>query len=96
MNEFQLTLTKITAKRGTSVSEVARSAGYDRLLFENIVTGKSRQIPVDFFVRIADVLDLTNIEKDALVRSWAFGVERWNWPQTSENRQRQPAKRKAG
>jgi hypothetical protein len=96
MNEFQLTLTNITAKRGTSVSEVARSSGYDRLLFENIVTGKSRQIPVDFFVRIADVLGLTNIEKDALVRSWAFGVERWNWPQTSENRERQPAKRQAG
>jgi hypothetical protein len=80
MNEFQLTLTNITAKRGTSVSEVARSAGYDRRLFENIVAGKSRQIPVDFFVRITDVLDLTNIEKDALVRSWGFGVEQWNWP----------------
>jgi hypothetical protein len=70
--------------------------GYDSLFFEKIVTGKSRQIPVDFFVRLADTLDLTIGEKEALVRSWAFGVERWNWPQTYERRQRQPGKRKAG
>ena len=96
MNEFQLTLTNIIAKRGSSVSEVAKRVGYDPLFFEKIVTGKSRQVPADFFVRIADALNLATGEKDALVRSWAFGVERWNWPQTSERYPRQPVKRKAG
>jgi hypothetical protein len=79
MNEFQLTLTNITARQGMSLSALAKRVGYDPLLFESIVTGKSRQIPVDFFVRIANTLDLSNVEKDALVRSWAFGVERWKW-----------------
>jgi len=96
MNEFQVTLTNITAKRGASVSDVAKHVGYDPLLFEKIVTGKSRQTPVDFFIRIADVLDLNTAEKDALVRSWAFGVERWNWHQSYERHQRSPAKRRAG
>ena len=97
INEFQLTLTNITAKRGTSVSDLARRVGYDSLFFEKIVTGKSRQVPADFFVQIAaDALDLTTVEKDALVRSRAFGVERWNWPQTYERYPRQPVRRKAG
>src|SRR5437763_352359 len=97
MNEFQLTLTNIAARKGMSVSELAKRVGYDPLLFEKIVTGKSRQIPVDFFVRIAHILTLNNVEKDALVRSWAFGVERWNWPQSDENRpRRRPAKSKTG
>lgn len=96
MNEFQLTLTKITSRRGMSVSELAARAGYDPLLFENSVTGKSRQIPVDFFIRIADVLNLTTGEKDTLVRSWAFGVEQWNWSQSDESCQRRPAKRRTG
>jgi len=96
MNEFQLTLANITAKRGTSVSDVAKRVGYDPLFFEKIVTGKSRQIPTDFFVRLANALNLTAGEKDALVRSWAFGVERWNWPQTSEHYPRLHVKRKAG
>lgn len=96
MNEFQLTLTNIAAKRGRSVSELAKPVGYDPLFFQNIVTGKSRQIPVDFFIRIANTLDLSNQEKDALVRSWAFGVERWNWPRSDEGRQRRPGKRRAG
>src|SRR5919199_3831672 len=96
MNEFQLALRNITARQGTSLSELAKRAGYDPLLFENIVTGKSRQIPVDFFVRISDVLDLGTVEKDALVRSWAFGVERWSWPQSHENRPQGPAKRRTG
>ena len=95
-NEFQPTLTNIAAKRGTSVSDVAKRVGYDTLLFEKIVTGKSRQIPADFFVRLGDALNPTTGEKDALVRSWAFGVERRNWPQTSERYPRQPVKRKAG
>jgi hypothetical protein len=33
-------------------------------------------MPVDFFLRTARVLDLSEEEKEALVRSWAFGVER--------------------
>ena len=96
MNEFQLTLTNITARQGMSLSELAKRLGYDPLLFESIVTGKSRQMPVDFFIRIADVLNLSTVEKDALVPSWAFGVERWNWYHTYEDRQRQSGKRSAG
>jgi transcriptional regulator with XRE-family HTH domain len=96
MNEFQLTLTNYTARQGMSISELAKRVGYDPLLFEKIVIGKNRQIPVNFFIRIADVLNLTTGEKDSLVRSWAFGVERWNWPQRYESHQRRPAKRKAG
>ena len=57
---------------------MAKLVGYERSLFENIVAGKTRQVPVDFFIRIADVLDLSTVEKDGLVRSWAFGIERWN------------------
>jgi len=58
------------------MSALAERAGYDSRFFEDIVTGKSRQVPVDFFIRINRILDLTEEEKDALVRSWAFGVER--------------------
>ena len=56
-----------------SVADLAERTGYNDLFFENIVTGKSRQMPVDFFLRVAQVLDLSEEEKDALVRSWAFG-----------------------
>ena len=73
MNEFQLTLTNIVEKRSISVADLAERTGYNPLLFENIITGKSRQMPVDFFLRVARVLDLSEEEKDALVRSWAFG-----------------------
>jgi transcriptional regulator with XRE-family HTH domain len=73
MNEFQRTLMNILEKRGMSVADLAERTGYNPLFFENIITGKSRQIPVDFFLRIAQVLDLSDEEKDALVRSWAFG-----------------------
>jgi len=73
MNEFQLTLTNIVEKRGISVADLAERTGYNPLFFENIVTGKSRQMPVDFFLRVAQVLNLSEEEKDALVRSWAFG-----------------------
>lgn len=96
MNEFQLTLTNFTARQRMSISELARRIGYDPLLFEKIVIGKNRQIPVDFFIRIAKVLNLTIAEQDALVRAWAFGVDRWNWSQSDEARQRRPAKRRAG
>jgi transcriptional regulator with XRE-family HTH domain len=73
MNEFQLTLTNILQRRGMSVADLAERTGYNPLFFENILTGKDRQMPVDFFLRVAQVLDLSEEEKDALVRSWAFG-----------------------
>ena len=73
MNEFQLTLTNILQRRGMSVADLAERTEYNLVFFENIVTGKSRQMPVDFFLRVAQVLDLSEEEKDALVRSWAFG-----------------------
>ena len=73
MNEFQLTLTNILQWRGMSVADLAERTGYNPLFFENIVMGKNRQMPVDFFLRVARVLDLSEEETDALVRSWAFG-----------------------
>ena len=73
MNEFQRTLTTIVERRGMSVDDLAEQTGYDPYFFESILTGKSRQIPVDFFLRVARVLDLSEERKDALVRSWAFG-----------------------
>jgi transcriptional regulator with XRE-family HTH domain len=76
MNEFQVTLTNILERRGMSASDLAEATGYTLLLFESIMTGKSRQVPVDFFLRIAQVLNLSEEEKDALVRAWAFGEER--------------------
>ncbi len=96
MNEFQLTLTNIVAKRGTSIQELAKRVGYEPFFFENIMTGKTRQVPVDFFIRIADVLDLSTVEKDDLVRSWAFGRERWNWSASITSSPRRPANRRAG
>jgi hypothetical protein len=97
MNEFQLTLSDYTASQGMSISELANRMGYDPLLFEKIVIGTNRQIPVDFFIQIGDVLNLTRAEKDSLVSSWAFGVDRWNWLQSYDERQaKQSDKRKAG
>ena len=55
------------------MADLAERTGYNPLFFENIVTGKDRQMPVDFFLRVDQVLDLSEVEKDALVRSWAFG-----------------------
>jgi hypothetical protein len=60
-----------------SLSDLAKETGYDPSLFKDVVSGKSRQVPTDFFIRIADALSLSNREKDELVRSWAFGVWRW-------------------
>lgn len=96
MNEFQLTLTNTLRRHGMSVTDLARHTGYDPLLFESIVTGKSRQVPADFFIRIADILGLGTLEKDALVRSWAFGRERWNWSHSREHQSTRPAKRRTG
>jgi hypothetical protein len=69
----------ILSRQGVSLLELAPLTGYSLSLLESIVTGKSRQIPVDFFIRVADALRLPEEEKDRLVRSWAFGVERWSW-----------------
>ena len=79
MNEFQRTLMNILTRHGVSIPELARLTGYSPSLLESIVMGKSRQMPVDFFIRMADALRLPEEEKDRLVRSWAFGVERWIW-----------------
>jgi hypothetical protein len=96
MNEFQLTLTNIAARHSTSISQLAELVGYEPFLFENIVAGKTRQVPVDFFIRIADVLDLSMVEKDDLVRSWAFGIERWNWSPNVESSPKGPVSRRVG
>jgi hypothetical protein len=96
MNEFQLTLTNIAARHSTSISQLAKLVGYEPFLFEEIVAGKTRQVPVDFFIRIADVLDLSTVEKDDLVRSWAFGIERWNWSPNVESSPRGLVSRRAG
>jgi transcriptional regulator with XRE-family HTH domain len=85
------------ARQGMSLSELAERVGYDPLVFEKIVLGTNRQIPVNFFLRVATVLNLTTREKDALERAWAFGTDRWNWAQSYESLKRTPpAKRKAG
>jgi hypothetical protein len=59
-----------------SLSELAKKTGYNPIFFEDVVSGKSRKITVDFFIRLAEVLKLSNQEKDELLRSWAFGIER--------------------
>jgi hypothetical protein len=79
-----------------SISELAKRVGYEPFLFENIVMGKTRQVPVDFFIRIADVLDISTVEKDDLVRSRAFGIECWNWSFSIDGSPRGPVKRRAG
>jgi cyanate lyase len=78
MDEFEHALLNTLAKNEISLAELAKQTGYNLTLFKDIVSGKSRQMPVDFFVRVADALDLSNQEKDELVRSWAFGMERWD------------------
>ena len=77
--EFQWTLMNILSRHGMSVATLAEQTGYNPLLLDNLIVGKSRQIPVDFFIRVADALDLTQEEKDTLVRSWAFGIEKRSW-----------------
>jgi len=78
VNEFEHTLLNTLAKHDMSLSELAEKTGYNPFFFADVAAGKNRKIPVNFFIRIAEVLDLSNQEKDALVRSWAFGVERWD------------------
>ena len=78
MNEFEHTLTTFVEKHNVSTGALAKQTRYGPLFSRDVLSGKSRQISVDFFVRVANALDLSVEEKDALVRSWAFGVERWN------------------
>ena len=82
-SEFQRTLMSNLSRQGMSVAGLAERTGYAPLLLENLIAGKTRQIPVDFFIRVADTLNLTMEEKDALVRSWAFGIEKRTWRLTS-------------
>jgi cyanate lyase len=77
MNEFEHTLISKLASKEMTLADLAQRIGYEPLFLKNIMAGKDRSVPVDFFVRVAEVLGLSNEEKDELVRSWAFGVERW-------------------
>jgi hypothetical protein len=52
MNEFQLTPTNILGRHSMNVSESAYLTRYDPTFLESILTGKSCQVPADFFVRI--------------------------------------------
>lgn len=74
--EFQRMLINILSRQDMSVANLAERTSYNPLLLENLIAGKSRQIPVDFFVRVADALSVTTAEKAALARSWAFGPEK--------------------
>jgi lambda repressor-like predicted transcriptional regulator len=82
-SEFQRTLMGHLGRQGMSVANLARHSGYSSVLLENLTARKTRQIPVDFFVRLADTLGLTMAEKDALVRSWALGIEKRSWRLTN-------------
>jgi hypothetical protein len=79
VSEFQRTLMNILSRHGMSVATLAEHTGYNPLLLDNLIVGKSRQIPADFFIRVADVLSLTTEEKNALICSWAFGTEKRSW-----------------
>ena len=70
-------------RQGMSLTNLAERTGYSYSLLEELIAGRTRQIPVDFFVRIASILNLSMEEKDALVRSWAFGIEKRSWSLTS-------------
>jgi len=78
-SEFQRRLMNHLNREGISIANLAEHTGYSSRLLENLIAGKTRQMPVDFFIRVADSLNLTTDEKDALVRSWAFGIERRSW-----------------
>jgi len=82
-SEFQRRLMNHLNRQGMTIAGLAEHTGYSSPLLGNLIAGKTRQTPVDFFVRIADVLDLTMGEKDALVRSWTFGIEKRSWHLTS-------------
>src|SRR5919112_1961053 len=79
-----------------NVSESAYLTRYDPTFLESILTSKSCQVPADFFVQIADVLDLGAVERDALVRSRAFRIGRWNWSRSRESRRESRRRVKRG
>ena len=79
VSDFQRTLMNILGRQSMSLANLAERTGYNPLLLSDLIAGKSREIPVDFFIRVADTLDLTTQEKDELVRSWAFGIEKRSW-----------------
>ncbi len=79
VSEFQRIIMTLLGRQGMSIANLAEQTGYDPLLLQNLIAGESRQIPVDFFIRVTDSLNLTTEEKDALVRSWAFGIENRRW-----------------
>ena len=60
-----------------NVSESAYLTRYDPTFLESILTGKNCQVPADFFVRIADVLDLSGREGriGALAGVWDRALE---------------------
>ena len=82
-SEFQRRLMNHLNRQGLSLTNLAERTGYSYGLLENLIAGRTRQIPVDFFVRVANLLDLTMEERDALVRSWAFGIEKRSWSLTN-------------
>jgi hypothetical protein len=82
-SEFQQRLMNHLGCQGMTVANLAEHTGYSPLLLENPIAGRTRQIPVDFFVRVADTLALMTEEKDALVQSWAFGIEKRSWHLTN-------------
>jgi hypothetical protein len=96
MNEFQLTPTNILGRHSMNVSASAYLTRYDPTFLKSILTSKSCQVPADFFVRIADGLDLGAVERDALVRSRAFGIGHWNWSRSRESRPGEQAQSKTG
>ena len=82
-SEFQQRLMNQLNRKGMSLANLAQRTGYSPLLLENLLAGKTRQMPVDFFVRVADTLDMSTLEKDEMVRSWAFGIEKRSWSLTN-------------
>jgi lambda repressor-like predicted transcriptional regulator len=62
-SEFQRTIMSNLNRQGMSLANLAECTGYSAILLENLIAGKTRQIPVDFFVRVADALDLTMGER---------------------------------
>jgi hypothetical protein len=79
VSEFQRTIMTLLGRQSMSIANLAKHTGYNPLLLDSLIAGESREIPVDFFIRVADALDLTTGEKDELVRSWAIGIERRSW-----------------
>ena len=78
-SEFQRTLMNDLSRQGMSLANLVERTDYSLRLLEDLIAGNTRQIPVDFFIRVGDALNLTMAEKDALVRSWAFGIEKRTW-----------------